>query len=290
MSSIKCPNCNLTNFETAQFCKRCNRALNQPLANHLQNQTQIFNPASNTHIRPTPTVRQNEPIKDYQNNQPNYRQGYQGNQSYQQNYQGNQYANQSYQQAQSYDYALPKFPQGQRPPQYNSYQNTPHYPVGEMPYRRMGWEVALHRNSTLPELCVKCGKNSLYDGGYVAQKFRWHHPAVYAALISPLIYVILAACLSESFTINVPLCSEHIEKREKLFTTLLVGGLMSVLFICLAVISGYFGFAFLIFIVSSVIISLNVEYSYKAFRRGKIEGSYYYLKGASDEFLNNLPY
>ena len=180
MSSAKCPNCSLTNFATAQFCKRCNLALNQPPANIVQTETQIFTPANNTHIRQMPPVRQNEPSNVnppfYQNNQPNYyppnapqnnQQGYQPKQNYQQNFQPNQNRQRTYHQP-SDSYALPKFPQGQQPPQYNSYgsnsyggnsfQKPSRFGSGEIEYRRLGSEIALHKNATLPEICVKCGK------------------------------------------------------------------------------------------------------------------------------------
>lgn len=161
-----------------------------------------------------------------------------------------------------------------------------------MAFRRFGPEVALHKNSTLPEICIKCGTHigSYNDGGYVTQKYRWHHPAVYAALVSPLIYLILAACLSERFSINVPLCREHIEKRESLKTYLIIGGIVSAVLFGLFLNAGWFGLAFVTFFVSIITIGLNFEYGYKPVRVKKIEGSYYHLTGASNEFLNTLPY
>jgi len=308
MSSIKCPNCNLTNFSTAQFCKRCNLELNQNPANRVQNETQLFNPANNTHLRQVPPVQPNQPVNNggyYQNNQPNYQQGnggqnyrqpFQNNQNYQQPYQAQQYRQPAYQQPPPNDWSMPQFPKGQRPPQYNGYQqpqqNPGFYRTGEMAFRRLGKEIVLHQNSTLPEVCVRCGRNlaTYNEGAYVAQKMKWHHPAVYAALISPLIYVILAACLSERFTIEVPLCSAHLEKRENLKTALIVGGIIWAVFLVIVFNAGYFGFGFLTFIVGFILIILNFEYGYKPLRVKKIEGSYYHLGGASQEFLNTLPY
>jgi hypothetical protein len=345
MSSIKCPNCTLTNFATAQFCKRCNLALNQPPANPVNNDTQLFNPANNTHIRPTPPVRPNnqEPGTPpyYQNNQQNYNQGnadqnygqgYQGQQNNQQNYQGGQnyrqpyqqppiqqppyqqspYQQQSYQQPpyqqknyqqpypqqsyQSYDYSLPQFPKGQRPQGYQQqrvvYQNAPYYRSGEVAFRRIGNEIALQKNSMLPEICVQCGKKlSAYEGdAFVAQKLRWHHPAVYIALISPLIFLILALCLSERFTVDVPLCQEHISGRESVKNGLIVGTLVATVFIVFCFMMGVYGLGFLVLLATLVIASMVNEYGYKAIRVSKIEGSYYHLKGASNEFLSNLPY
>jgi hypothetical protein len=334
MSSIKCPNCNLTNFASALYCKRCNGALQQPPPNaRMQNNTQIYDTAKDTQIRPIVQPRNNDINQanvqnPYQKNLPNnYGQGYgqnqqhgQQNQNYAQNQPQNQYnqqnqynrqnhtqnqygqPNQQQHQNQNYykqpppqqdnSYALPQFPKGERPIRFNHYQKNPYQPMLEQPYRKLGSDIALHKNSTLPEVCVRCGQHfTIYSGGrYVAQKFRWHHPAVYAALISPLIYAILASCLSERFTVSIPLCSAHIKKRESTGNWMLVSGLIAIALIVLISMGGYFPFAVFIGVISAILISLNYEYGYKSLRVAKVEGSYYHLKGASDEFLHELPY
>lgn len=295
----------MTNFATAQFCKRCNQDLSQASAIPVQNQTQVFNPANNTHFRQQPPVRQTPPVNNagyYQNNQPpNYYQGDAGQnyqQPYQQNYRQGYQNNQNYQQpyGQPNDWSLPQFPKGQRPPRYNSYQNpyqnNNYYRTSEIAFRRIGNEVQLHKNSTLPEVCVRCGKTlTSYSGGaYVAQKLRWHHPAVYAAIVSPLIYLILAACLSERFTVDVPLCQEHMEKRDSAKTMSIIGGLLWAFLIFISFYAGAVGFGFLVFFVGLILLVLNHEYGYKPLRVKKIDGSYYHLAGASQEFLNTLPH
>ncbi len=314
MSSVKCPNCDLTNFASALYCKRCNGALQQPPAAQQQSSTQIYDTAKDTHIRPIAHIKNNDSYQGneqnpYQKSPPNhFGQDYRQNQykvqnqpapqnqnrvqhqqqQQQQNYSQNQYG----QQQQNDSYALPQFPKGERPIKFNHYQKNRYQPMLEQPYRKLGSDIALHKNATLPEICVSCGQQfTVYSGGrYVAQKFRWHHPAVYAALISPLIYAILAACLSERFTVSVPLCSAHIEKRENLGQGLFIGSLIAVLLIILLTFSGYFLFSIFIFVVSSILISLNYEYGYRSLRVTKVEGSYYHLKGASNEFMHSLPY
>jgi hypothetical protein len=347
MSSTKCPNCDLTNFASALYCKRCNGALQQPPPNaQMQNNTQIYDTAKDTQIRPIVQPRNNDINQanvqnPYQKNLPNnYGQGYRQNQQHGQqnqnhaqnqynqqnqhnrqnhaqnqyepqnpNYSQNQYGQQNHGQPnqqqyqnqnnhkqpplqQDNSYALPRFPKGERPIRFNHYQKNPYQPMLEHPYRKLGSDIALHKNSTLPEVCVRCGQRfTIYSGGrYVTQKFRWHHPAVYAALISPLIYAILAACLSERFTVSVPLCSAHIGKRESTGNWMLVSGLIAIALIVLISMGGYFSFAVFIGVISVILISLNYEYGYKSLRVARVEGSYYHLKGASDEFLHELPY
>ncbi len=292
MSSVKCPNCSLTNFANAQFCKRCNLSLTGSSTNRIQNETQIFNPADNTHIRQTPPVRQQERGNgnafQFQNNQQSYRE--------------NPFAHLPPQPIQSNDWTLPKFPQGERPGQNYSNQYNQHnqynqgnnyqrgYQTTELPFRRIGNDIALHKNATLPGYCVSCGENISYNGGgYYSQKLKWHHPAVYAALISPLIYVILAACLSERFTVEVPLCAKHLKSRDNTLNALIIGGLLITLFTVLCIVTGSIGFGIFLLIFGLSILGIIGEYGYKSLRVKKIEGFYYFLTGASKEFLNNLP-
>lgn len=283
MSSVKCLNCGLVNFITTQYCKRCNLGLTQDSAGNMANETRILNNSYNTNIRATVSPQNNYQSNNYQNEP----------------YQPNQYQSQpNYQQPPSNDWTLPQFPKGQRPTnygqQYQQRQPQPHnqYVVSEPEFRRFGSEIALHKNANLPCYCVKCGKHilSLLEGDYVSQKFRWHNPLVYIALISPLIYLILALCLSKTFTINVPLCSEHLQKRETTKHYLLGGGLGAFILIIMCSVFDLVGLSFLIFFVAIIALPLVFEYAYKPLRAKNIEGNYYHLGGASPEFLNTIPY
>ncbi len=285
MSSIKCPNCGLVNFSTTQYCKRCNNALLQNSAGNNANETRVFDNVYDTSIRPA------IPLQNNYQNEPQV-----GNQSYQ----PNQYRQQAgYQQPPqpSNDWTLPRFPPGQQPPNFNGhqqrqYQPANQYAVNEPAFRRFGSEIALHQNANLPGSCVKCGRHisSPMDGEFVSQKFRWHNPLVYIALISPLIYVILSLCLSKTFTVNVPYCTEHLQKRESIKTFLIGGSLSAFILIVLCSIFDVVGLAFLIFFVALFGLSIIHEYSFKTLKAKKVEGNYYYLGGASQEFLNNIPY
>jgi hypothetical protein len=310
MSSIKCPQCNLVNFVTARFCKRCNISLANSPVNY-DNKTQIIDTSNNTSARPT------MPLSQPQYNQPNppqpqYNQPYPPqSQPYQSDEQANNY--------QASDYTLPRFPQEepyQQPyqpqpqyqqPQYQQpyqpqpqYQQSPHQyaqnqfmsPPNVQGVRRRGNEVVIHKHATFPATCVKCGQDFSYsrNGEFARQKFRWHNPLVYIALISPLIYVILAACLSERFSYDIPFCRTHLQERETTKNYLIGGMFASVGSIVLSVMAGATGLAALIGLVSIFLIPIIYEYVYKPFRVKEVDGQHVYLQGATQEYLNTLPY
>ncbi len=286
MSTIKCPNCNLINFATFQFCKRCNFSLKE--VSTVQNDTNISIPAGGTSIRQVPQKQHREP-----QSLPPTVVGYEPQKQYPQQHNGqfhqNNYAPPS---PQAYNYDLPQFPQGQRPPQFNQYQTPQVFQPQEVAYRKLGSEIALHKNGNLPEICVKCGEDlTVYNGGaFVAQKYRWHHPALYIALISPIIYLILSLCLSERATINVPLCYEHIKSRENARNFLICGGVISAFLVILSFNFGAVGFGFLLMLGALITLTAVSEYSYKPVRIKRSQGSYFHLAGASDSFLNRLPF
>jgi hypothetical protein len=319
MSSIKCPQCNLVNFVTARFCKRCNSSLANSPVNY-DNKTQIIDTSNNTSVRPTmPLPQPNRPqFVPPHPPQPQYPQPpqYQPQQS---DEQPNNYR--------SSDYTLPRFPQeepSQQPyqpqynqppqPQYQAYQpqynqpyNQPQYqpsqphqygqnqfmsPANQQGVRRRGNEVVIHKHAAFPAKCVKCGQDFSYsrNGEFARQKFRWHNPLVYIALISPLIYVILAACLSERFSYDIPYCQTHLQERETTKNYLIGGMFASVGSIVLLAMLGAGGLAFLVGLVSIFVIPIVYEYVYKPFRVKDVDGQHVYLQGATQEYLNTLPY
>jgi ribosomal protein S27E len=297
MSSIKCPQCSLVNFATAQFCKRCNISLANTPVNY-DNNTQIINTSNNTSVRPTmPLHGQNQPIQPPQFIPPTP----QYNQPYQPQYQphNNEQANNN----QSNDYTLPRFLQGQPYQPQQQYRQSdysqsqygqnqfvaPQNPQGVW---RRGNEVVIHKHAAFPAKCVKCGQDFSYsnNGEFATQKFRWHNPLVYIALISPLIYVILAACLSERFSYNIPYCQTHLQERETTKNYLIGGSFAAVGLIVLLGMFGAGGWAFLVGLVSIFAIPIAYEYAYKPFRVKSVDGQYVYLQGATQEYLNTLPY
>ena len=183
-------------------------------------------------------------------------------------------------------------PQQMNPQAYSPSFPHPHQqPLGGI-YRH-GKEVVVHKNAMMPERCVKCNEQlSGYNsgGGFVRQKYRWHNPLVYIALISPLIYIIIAAVLSQNATVDVPLCQKHLDYKNSTGNKLLISGVGSIFAIFLFGSLGYAGLAFLIFFAAIIGLPLAYTYLYKPLQISKIENDYVYLKGVSDEFIDQLPY
>lgn len=188
-------------------------------------------------------------------------------------------------------YSLPRFPEEMRPVYGGQLPPQPAYYPAEVAYRRVGSEIALHQNAQLPQYCVKCGRQLGYgDGAVIAQKMRWHHPAVYAAVISPLIYVILAAVLSKRFTVDVPLCNEHLTKRKNTGRAIAAASLAFFATIFAAFSVEWAGIGFVLILAWILTLIIGIQYSYKPLRVKRVEGSYYYLEGAAEDFLSILPH
>ena len=124
----------------------------------------------------------------------------------------------------------------------------------------------------------------------LVQKYRWHNPLVYIALISPLIYIILAAVLSQNATVDVPLCRRHLEDKKNTGRNLLLTGAAAAVGIFVLGSFGYVGLAILLFL--GAIIGLPIAYNhlYKPLQISKIENDYVYLKGADEEYISQFPY
>jgi hypothetical protein len=163
--------------------------------------------------------------------------------------------------------------------------------VPEQGIYRRGVQLIVHKFSALPAFCVKCNDDLLSAGGeYVEQKYRWHHGAVYAALISPLIYVILAAVLSKRATLEVPLCNKHLESRKTTGQFLIGGGVLSAVAIVLLISAGSVTAGVSLFFIALIGIWMIYEYSYRPLQASKIEDHYVYLKGVDKTFLNRIGY
>jgi hypothetical protein len=65
----------------------------------------------------------------------------------------------------------------------------------------------------LPNRCVKCGFPP--SEPWLDLTFRWHHPGLYLLLISPILYLIVAAIVTKRVELQVPLCAVHKAIRKK---------------------------------------------------------------------------
>lgn len=284
---IKCQNCNLVNFATALFCKRC-RAPFHPSAENAEDRTVNINinfPA------PIDKINVNMPRREQTNYQT--RTEFEQYQQPPQIQQTDAYQPQNqtgFQQWQELN-AQANPPQRINAQPYNPAFPHPHQRPSGGIYRH-GKEIVVHKNALMPERCVKCNDHiSGYDaGGFARQKYRWHNPLVYIALISPLIYLILAAVLSQTATLDIPLCHKHLESRKSAGKTLLVSGVLSAIAFFFFISMDYGGFAALIFLASLIGLPFANQYYYKPLQVTKIENDYVYLKGVNDEYISQLPY
>jgi len=80
---------------------------------------------------------------------------------------------------------------------------------------REGPILVMRKSAALPGGCVRCGQP---EASRLHQRFYWHSPWLYALIISPILYVILALILRKSAEANVPLCDFHRSRRRLLVT------------------------------------------------------------------------
>lgn len=77
----------------------------------------------------------------------------------------------------------------------------------------IGSHFVVPPGGVLPNRCVKCGGKP--SDPWLNLTFSWHHPLLYFLLISPIIYVIVAAVVVKRVTLAVPLCAVHKSIRKK---------------------------------------------------------------------------
>jgi len=74
-------------------------------------------------------------------------------------------------------------------------------------------DLVLHRDSRLPNLCVKTGQPTSEVG--IKRSYRWHSPwLALAILVNLLLYIILAIALSHRATVVVPLAPDARANRR----------------------------------------------------------------------------
>jgi len=276
VSSLRCPQCNLLNFASEPFCKRCKINLQETRSAGEANTVNI-NISFPTGVQPRINTQQNVVGA----NTPQFAQtppvDYAPTSEYQLQ---NQIGFEQWQQAN-----VPVNTRFYPPPPAG-------YPMQSPTVWRRGGELVVHRYAgALPERCVKCNEyiSDYSSGAYIKQKYRWHNPLVYIALLSPLIYVILSLVLSQRVEVDIPLCRRHLDDRKSTGNYLLGGGIAAMIAIFFFGSFGYIGFAFLIFFASLIGLTLGFEYSYKPLQISKIENDYVYLKNANNEYLSGLP-
>jgi hypothetical protein len=258
--SIRCPHCKLINFSDVDTCKRCKNPLphfsvdREPgtinINISMPQAVAVQTPVPRTTSRPQEPRYQGE----YQvQNQTGFRQWQQINEP-------------------------PPAP-------------TPFFPEQNYGVWRRGTEIVMHKLAPLPATCVKCGASAeLHAGGsFHRHKFRWHHPAVYAAIISPIIYAILATVLSHRFPLDVPLCGDHGKARSDAGKLLGIAGVIGVILVILSFAAGWAGTGILLSLGTIIGLAIYYEHFYKALRVSRLEGDIAFIKGGDEAFLRQLP-
>ncbi len=293
--SIRCPYCNLLNFANEHHCKRCK--------NNLQTDLNVETPPTvNININfPSPVqarVRFNQEAQFEPNFPPNSLDQFEPRSGNPETQKLNQNQISGYELQNQTGFEQWRNQQNQPsnvPPAYNFQPQIyppSHIPANTQTVWRRGTELVMHKHGTmLPDICVKCGDHLAHsNGSYIRQKYRWHNPLVYIALISPLIYIILASVLSQRAAIDIPLCGLHLKERKGTAIFLVGGGVAAIFAILFFGSFGYVGFSILIFLAAIIGITMGFEYFYKPLQISKIENDYIYLKNADGKFLNRLPY
>lgn len=77
---------------------------------------------------------------------------------------------------------------------------------------REGNVLVMHKQAPLPDICMK---SNLPANRRLRRDLRWHHPAVFVALLVNLIvYLIIAMIMTKKATIHMPLTDEWFGRRR----------------------------------------------------------------------------
>ena len=146
--------------------------------------------------------------------------------------------------------------------------------------------LVMSKQALLPQRCVKCNAPTRQT---LKRNLRWHHPAIYIAVLgSLLLYAILSMVLSKSATIHVGLCETHVaaRKRDIIITWFLV--LLSFAGFYFAVVAEDITLVF----VGALLFLGGVIYGIVRTRvvaPQKIDDHYVWLTGVNTNYLEQFP-
>lgn len=152
---------------------------------------------------------------------------------------------------------------------------------------RSNSELIMSKQALLPKRCVKCNAPARQT---LKRNLRWHHPALYIAILgSLLLYVVLSLVLSKSATIHVGLCETHMAARKR-----------DIIITCFLVLLSLAGFYFAaviedinLFFVGAIVFLGGVIYGVIQTRvvvPKKIDHHYVWLSGINDNYLQQFPH
>lgn len=155
-----------------------------------------------------------------------------------------------------------------------------------------GNRLVMHKKSELPYRCIKTNEPA---DVLIRRKLYWHHPAIYVAVISPVIYIILALALQKKAVVEIPVCYRIRQRRRIALAIAWLCGLGGIAMLVLGFalagggpqndywpLIGLLGF---LAAIVAVVISLQVGNLVAA---TKIDEKYVCLKGAHPAYLAEL--
>lgn len=156
---------------------------------------------------------------------------------------------------------------------------------------RKGNLLVMHRDAPLPYICIKSGMPA---DGTLPRKLSWHHPALFiVAVLSLLIYVILALILTKRARIQIGLSEPVFARRRRDIIIAWSLVLLSIL-VTLAGISilEQHPLAPLAIILGILLFFIGAIYGLIRARLvspDRIQGDYIWLKGVHPDVLAPLP-
>jgi hypothetical protein len=150
---------------------------------------------------------------------------------------------------------------------------------------REGDVLVMDKEAELPPRCVKCNKPERVR---LLRKLTWHSPWLYLLIFGGLlVYAIVAVIVSKRARINVGLCAEHQQSRQRTAWIAwgLLGGAIAMFIGSGAADSGALaGLGFLTLLAAGVVSSLAV----RVVKPVRIDDRQVRLKGVAREFLDSL--
>ena len=146
-------------------------------------------------------------------------------------------------------------------------------------------DIVMNRDVDLPDRCVKCNNPA---GGYrLKRKLSWHTPWIYALLISPVIYIIVAMVVSKRATIEIGLCPAHRQRRS--MWIMIAWACFGVGVGCFFLVGKFPIFALFgaILVLAALIISVTVP---KVIQAQKTDDKQVWFRGAGNNYLDTFPH
>lgn len=156
---------------------------------------------------------------------------------------------------------------------------------------RQGNVLVMHKLAPLPEICLLSNEKATRR---LRRKMYWHHPAIYVVLlISPLIYIVVAAILQKNATLQIGLNEEWFARRR---TRMLIAWGIALLGLALFVggiaFSDSLGDATALVIVAAIVLFFGgLIFGLIACRLvtpSRITDEYVWVNGVHPDFLNRL--